>query len=437
MSSLHIPGRGNRFLVAALEGFYGPPLPHDERLDLVRWLAQHGFDAYAYAPKDDPFHRERWREPYTAERRAELAELVEVGREHGIGVGLAVSPGLDWSDGDEGPLIDKLESFREMGASLLGVGWDDVPPGGADLGRRHGAAVAAAVASVGSDVTWVTCPTDYATTGATSYLQAFADALPPEAEVLWNGPSIVSKHVSADEARAVGEVFGRKPLFSDQYPVNDGGMMGMLHIGPYPRRDPELHTEVSGVVLNFMSKPLASRVGLGAALGWWRDPAGDREQHWKAILAEFAGLEPLARACRMWLDDPGPDRELLAWADAAFDGDTRLRDFLDAGCRDGLDPALAEELEPWLAQWETEAATMRLALGLLERDTPPDLEQVGEMMLAWFFCRPAVWQCFGARFSYYPVTTRHGDESVAHRDALLYGENLTDILCRKVNDTLG
>ena len=47
-----------------IEGFYGAPWSHDERLDLIRFCAQHGLNTWVHAPKDDPYHRARWREPY-------------------------------------------------------------------------------------------------------------------------------------------------------------------------------------------------------------------------------------------------------------------------------------------------------------------------------------------------------------------------------------
>ena len=147
--------------IGAVEGYYGPPLAHGARLDLVRWMGEHGFNAYGYAPKDDPFHRARWREPYPDERMEEFAELLLTGRASGVEVALVLSPGLDWRDGDEAALAKKMITFRDLGASVLGVAWDDVAPGGADLGRAHGRAVAAAMEAVGDGVRWITCPTDY------------------------------------------------------------------------------------------------------------------------------------------------------------------------------------------------------------------------------------------------------------------------------------
>ena len=58
-----------------IEGFYGTPWSHDERLDLIRFCADEGFDTWVHAPKDDPYHRERWREPYPDDELTRLAEL--------------------------------------------------------------------------------------------------------------------------------------------------------------------------------------------------------------------------------------------------------------------------------------------------------------------------------------------------------------------------
>ncbi|MCB1015823.1 MAG: beta-N-acetylglucosaminidase domain-containing protein [Acidimicrobiales bacterium] len=47
-----------------IEGFYGRPWSWDERCAVARFVAERGMTHYVYAPKDDPRHRERWRDPY-------------------------------------------------------------------------------------------------------------------------------------------------------------------------------------------------------------------------------------------------------------------------------------------------------------------------------------------------------------------------------------
>ncbi len=59
-----------------VEGFYGPPWTHEQRLAHLEFSARVGLNAYVYAPKHDPLHRQLWREPYGAGQLRQFAELV-------------------------------------------------------------------------------------------------------------------------------------------------------------------------------------------------------------------------------------------------------------------------------------------------------------------------------------------------------------------------
>ncbi len=427
-------GNDSRPWLAALEGYYGPPLGHDERLALVAWLGTQDYDAYAYSPKNDPFARDRWRDPYPADELARFADLVDACNDAGLELAMTMNPGLDWRVGDRADvdaLTAKLEAFRAIGVRGLAVAWDDVPGGGAEIGAEHGRAVAEAFARIGtSDDRWFTCPVDYSARQPTSYLRAFADALPPEVAIVWTGPGIVSPTLTGTDAAPLAEALGRPLLFGENFPVNDGGMAQVMHLGPYPTRDASFVSATQGAVVNFMHRPLASRLGLAVAARFWRDPAGDRYAQWTDALAEFDGLEPIARACASWVDDPSPDPTLRAWSDAA-PADDRLERYLAAGCRAGLDPALAAELEPWLVQWEAEAKAMQAALWLLAGEGAVSMDEVGAMALHWYEARRAETQAFGIRFAYYPVSERDGDRLVSDPVSVVEGSNLTDQLCRR------
>jgi hyaluronoglucosaminidase len=420
--------------LGAVEGYYGELLAPEKRLALVEWLGGQGYNCYGYAPKHDPFHRDRWREPYPADSMAHFAELVDTGRSSGAEVALALSPGLDWRDGDEANLVPKLAAFRELGASILAVAFDDVPPGGADLGAAHGRAVAAAIDAIGGaadGVRWFTCPTDYATPIVTPYLRAFADELPDEVGIMWTGPSIVSPRVRAADAASFGAALGRKPIFAENFPVNDGGMEGVLHIGPYPDREPGLAAETVGVICNFMRHPLASRIGLAVAARFWLDPASDREQAWRDVIATNPGLEPLALASRSWVGAPEPAPELLEWAAAAVTShgaDTRLLTFLQAGCRADLDPALAAEVAPWLEQWDRQSHAMQFAYALLAHHPARPPEQAFAVQALWRRARERSEEVFGVRWAGYPVTT-FVDAMDALPEGIVRGDNLADRLC--------
>jgi hypothetical protein len=391
-------------------------------------MATKGFNVFAYAPKDDPLHRNKWRDPYPHEAMREFEELVRKGRGVGVEFCFTISPGLDWSAGDEDALIGKLRSIADIGCRTFGVLWDDVPPGGAELGEAHARGTAAAVDAIGGARWWTVC-TDYAITRPTPYLTAFCKTLPDEVAVSWTGPAVTPVTITGDDAQTLGDALGRKLLLWENFPVNDALMRDVLHLGPYPPRSPDLVSSTQGVFLNTMEHALASRVGLACGARFWTDPSSDREKVWREVIADFPGLEPLARACRSWASDPGPDPELLEWAAAAPD-DKRLRAYLEAGCRDGLDPELAAEVEPWLAAWETEAQAMLMALDILKRGYRSAARGISGAVF-WTSARRLKEQVFGIRNAVYPVTEQSGEHSIARPEAAAFGENLTDVLCRR------
>jgi hyaluronoglucosaminidase len=370
---------------------------------------------------------------------ARFAELVAVCNDAGLELGLTMNPGLDWRPDDPAEvdaLTAKLAAWHAIGVRSLAVAWDDVPGEGAAIGASHAGAVAAAYERIGTDAKWFTCPVDYSARQPTTYLRAFADALPPAVDIVWTGTGIVSPTLTGADATGLSQALGRPLLFGENFPVNDGGMAHLLHLGPYPARDASFVAATSGAVVNFMHRPRASRIGLAVAARFWRNPAEDRYAAWEAALAEFPGLEPLARACSSWVDNAEPDRRLLEWAAAAPSGDSRLEAFLAAGCRADLDPALAAEVEPWLVQWEAEAQAMQAALWLLAAHGSVSMDEVGAMALAWYEARRSETQAFGIRFAYYPVSERIGDRLVSDPVSVVEGPNLTDRLCRAALDAV-
>jgi hypothetical protein len=87
-------------LRGTIEGFYGTPWTHGDRMEHLRFSGRHKLNTYVYAPKDDPFHRERWREPYPEEELARLGELVAQAAAQHVRLVFALSPGLSMVYGD-------------------------------------------------------------------------------------------------------------------------------------------------------------------------------------------------------------------------------------------------------------------------------------------------------------------------------------------------
>jgi hyaluronoglucosaminidase len=120
----HLARRG------VVEGFYGPPWSHDERLDFLRFAGRVGLNEYVYAPKDDPYHRERWRDPYPEATLAEIAQLAREAAARHVRFVYTIAPALSmrFSDDAEHELLAaKAEQLWGAGIRSFALLFDDVP----------------------------------------------------------------------------------------------------------------------------------------------------------------------------------------------------------------------------------------------------------------------------------------------------------------------
>ena len=297
LAAAPVPLRG------VVEGFYGRPWSAAERLDIIRFCGEQGFNAYIYAPKDDPYHRAQWREPYPEKKRKELAALVQASRAAGVKFIFALSPGLDArftplrGAMDREMLREKLDAMYDIGVRDFAVFFDDIE----DLSGRDQAELLAwldanFVKPHGDIGPLLTVPTEYfrqkmaaANGGPTPYTREFAAGLPKDAIVLYTGEGVVKGGLTAAELDSANRLYGRRLGLWWNYPVNDY-MEEKLALGPVEK----LPGDVPAAFFNPMSRPLLSQISLATAADWARDPAGyNPDAAWyQAIAAQYGELAP-------------------------------------------------------------------------------------------------------------------------------------------------
>lgn len=397
-----------------IEGFYGRPWTHAQRLDMIDFLADAGLGVYVYSPKDDPFTRRYWREPYPPAERAALAELVARANARGVRVSFALSPGLSmrYSDpGDIDAILAKFASVAELGVTSFALFLDDIPealrhaPDRAAFGSLVEAqiavvnAVAARLAASVAVDDFAVCPTLYRGRGNEPYIAELGRGLSTGIRLYWTGRAICSPELETRDAKVFFEATGRRPLYWDNFPVNDVAMTGELHIGPYLGRDADLLEHADGIVANAMPLAESSKIALASLADYLRDPHSfDAEASWESAIARIAGprdaaaLREFADACRgsALCTDDAP--RLAARVDS-FAFDYEYGDRADAleGLRayvKGLlgttavleapeNAALGREIAPWLAHYRNCLAALLRAVALLPTagtGSPPALE---------------------------------------------------------------
>ncbi|EQD83687.1 hyaluronoglucosaminidase [Saccharopolyspora erythraea NRRL 2338] len=297
----------------SIEGFYGSPWTHAERMDQLAFYGDVKLNTYVYAPKDDPYHREQWRDPYPPDKLAEVKELIGQAAAHHVKFTFALSPGnsICYSDPrDVQTLVNKLRAVHDAGVRDFSIPLDDIsytrwncPQDQAHYGAPSQGAAGRAQTDLLNQVQrefiathpdvspLQMVPTEYSDVEDSPYKTALRTGLDPRVLVMWTGDGVIPRRISVADAKAAEKVWGRKVFIWDNYPVNDfDNSVGRLMLGPYAKREPGLSAQVVGDVVNPMNQAAASKVvEIGAADFSWNDEDFDAQRAWRAAAEYLAG----------------------------------------------------------------------------------------------------------------------------------------------------
>lgn len=298
-----------------VEGFFGPLWSMAHRKALFEFGAARGMNTYLYAPKDDPYHRARWTEPYPRKQWDALLSLIRHAQNNKIDFVYGFHPGqgLRFSDTQAVEnLLAKAKRFYDAGVRTFAVLFDDIPSRlehakdrrlfSNSLARAQGSwleKIQSRQPTSWNDVEWWICPSYYTpdpllarTFGAfeSCFLETLAEYLPPTVACLWTGPSVVSQRITPAHVRRIVKRVKHSLILWDNYPVNDLSMSDELHIGPLIGRDPRLHRAVYGYLNNPLLQESLSFIPLSTCFAYANNPGTyDPESSWTKIIDERFG----------------------------------------------------------------------------------------------------------------------------------------------------
>jgi hyaluronoglucosaminidase len=362
----------------SIEGFYGTPWSHADRLDHIDYLGSHKLNTYEYAPKDDPYHREKWREPYPADKLAQLGELVGRARANKVDFTFALSPGVDicyTSDADFHALIAKFEAVFALGGRSFNVPLDDInySTWHCDADRLKYGTGGGAAGRAQSDLLnrvqreWVETkpgvaplqmvPTEYHDTADSPYKTVLREQLDSDVVVHWTGVTVIPHDITAAQAAQARQVFGHEILIWDNYPVNDY-LAGKLPLGDYRGRSPGIASSIAGIISNPMNQAAVSKVALYSFAEFgWHTSSYDGVQSWLRALAERAGGDPATtKALHVFADLNTSDTRVHS--DSAPELAAKITAFWQTW-KAGDHAAAAAHLRPAIAAIEAAPATVR------------------------------------------------------------------------------
>jgi len=304
-----------------IEGFYGTPWSHEDRLDVISFIKDYRMNSYFYAPKDDPYHRQLWREPYPEKELSRFLELVHRAQNNHVDFYFCISPGNDFTYTKETEfeiLFKKIDHLIEDGVKHFSLLMDDIDYvlKGESLERFQRPGIAHAyisnrlnryLSSKLSDYQFVMCPTEYWQNWNTEYRKDLKEGLDPETMVFWTGYNTVAEYIPTEDGLNAQKYFGHPLILWDNYPVND---MAFEHLfmGPLMNRAKKLGVYHVGMLSNPMISWNLSKIPVITMADYmWNSHLYDAESSYLEAINNLAkGDKKLGKAIKVFADQNRP-----------------------------------------------------------------------------------------------------------------------------------
>ena len=361
-----------------VEGFYGTPWSHKARLSQIEFYGRNKMNVYIYGPKDDPYHRDHWREAYPDAEAKRIQELNEHSKQWGVNFYWAIHPGIDikWTPEDRDALMAKLEKMYNLGIRSFAVFFDDIWGEGTKADKQAELLnyVDDNFIAKHKDVSpLIMCPTEYNRAWANDekgYLRTLGTKMNKDVQIMWTGNTVVHC-IDKESMEWINQRIDRKAYIWWNFPVSDFVRDHIL-LGPAYGNGLDIADDLSGFVSNPMEHAEASKISLyGIADYCWNMKAYDEKRDWeKGLQAVLPSNTAALRTFALYNKDLGPNGhgfrreegdELKSIAESALGGDVQgaalllqkcyeLKTAADVLLGDKSNPELNRELRPWLLQ---------------------------------------------------------------------------------------
>ena len=273
-----------------VEGYYGNPYSDEDRKNLFEFFGKQKMNTYIYGPKDDIYHRAKWRVEYPAEEAAKIKEYASLAKSNKVDFVWAIHPGNDikWNLADSTAMIKKLNAMYELGIRTYAVFFDDIWGEGTDATRQAGLLnyITDEFVKKHDDVApLILCPTQYNKGWSRGdYLDILGEKAYKETNIMWTGNSVIDM-INKEDMTWINNRIKRNAYIWLNYPVNDYCVDHML-MGPTYGNDLDIAMQLSGFTSNPMEYAEASKVSLYSIADYtWNMGKYDADASWQRAMS--------------------------------------------------------------------------------------------------------------------------------------------------------
>lgn len=278
-----------------IEGFYGNPWSDADRKSQFDFYGKNKLNIYVYGPKDDPYHREKWRENYPDDKAAVIRSLAEAAKKNHVSFVWAIHTGgsINNSESDFKAVVKKLEHVYSLGVRNFSIFFDDFGGADADLQVAECNYVWENFIMKHDDLNKLSmCPTKYNAAYAgwnknDAYLRGLGNGLHKGIEVMWTGDGVADMINQSDLDFFKTATNGLAPFIWLNYPVNDY-CIGHMLMGKFygnDQGDNAFGSKMTAFTSNPMEYAEASKVALyGVADYSWNMKDYNPEANWERAI---------------------------------------------------------------------------------------------------------------------------------------------------------
>lgn len=355
-----------------IEGFYGNPWSDADRKSQFDFYGKNKLNIYVYGPKDDPYHRTKWRENYPDDKAAIIRSLAESAKKNHVDFVWSIHTGgsISNSEADFKAVVNKLEHVYSLGVRNFSIFFDDFGAADANLQVAECNYVWDNFILKHDDLHKLSmCPTKYnaayaGNNNADGYLRGLGNGLRKGIEVMWTGAGVADMINQSDLDFFKTATNGMAPFIWLNYPVNDY-CIGHMLMGKFygnDQGDNAFGAKMTAFTSNPMEYAEASKVALyGVADYAWNMKDYNPEANWERAIKYLmpTNAEAYHVFCEhnvdlgttvhgMRREGESPNFDAAASIEARKAQYDKMVEAADALLADTYNPALITEITPWL-----------------------------------------------------------------------------------------
>lgn len=355
-----------------IEGFYGNPWSDADRKSQFDFYGKNKLNIYVYGPKDDPYHRTKWRENYPDDKAAIIRSLAESAKKNHVDFVWSIHTGgsISNSEADFKAVVNKLEHVYSLGVRNFSIFFDDFGAADANLQVAECNYVWDNFILKHDDLHKLSmCPTKYNAAYAgykndDAYLRGLGNGLRKGIEVMWTGAGVADMINQSDLDFFKTATNGMAPFIWLNYPVNDY-CIGHMLMGKFygnDQGDNAFGAKMTAFTSNPMEYAEASKVALyGVADYAWNMKDYNPEANWERAIKYLmpTNAEAYHVFCEhnvdlgttvhgMRREGESPNFDAAGTIEARKAQYDKMVEAADALLADTYNPALITEITPWL-----------------------------------------------------------------------------------------